>query len=124
MAITLTGIVGNLTHDPELRFTPKGDPVASFSLAINERIKQGNEWVDGKPEWLRCEAWGQLAENIVESVTKGATVIINGRLTTETYRTREGEDRTALKVRCSHVAVDLGRQTARANRQAKAGEER
>lgn len=124
MAITLTGIVGNLTHDPELRFTPKGDTVASFSLAINERIKQGNEWGDGKPEWLRCEAWGQLAENIVESVTKGATVIINGRLTTETYRTREGEDRTALKVRCHHVAVDLGRQTARANRQAKAGEER
>lgn len=116
MSIQLPGVSGNLTADPELRFTPKGDPVASFSLAVNERIRQGNEWVDGKPEFLRVEAWGQLAENVAESLTKGTAVVVQGKLSTEEYRTRDGENRTSLKLRATHIAVDLGRQTAKVTR--------
>lgn len=116
MTFPIAGVTGNLTADPELRFTPKGDPVATFSVAVNERIRQGNEWVDGKPEFLRCEVWGTLAENVAESLTKGCQVIVNGRLGTEQYRDRNGDTQTSVKVRVSHVGVALARQTAQVTR--------
>lgn len=116
MAIPIAGVPGNLTADPDLRFSPKGDPVVTFGVAVNERIRQGNEWVDGKPEFLRCEAWGTLAENIAESLRKGTAVVVSGRLVTERYRDSNGDDRVALKVRISHAGPNLARQTAQLTR--------
>ena len=85
-------VVGNLTNDPELRFTPSGAAVASFTVASSSRYmdKQTNEWNDTDPTYLRCSVWRQYAENVAESLTKGSRVIVTGRLKQRNYETREG----------------------------------
>ena len=86
-------VVGNMTNDPELRFTPSGAAVASFTIATNSRYldKTTNEWKDGDPTYLRCSVWRQYAENVAESLTKGTRVIVSGKLKQRSYETREGE---------------------------------
>ena len=103
--ITVT-VVGNLTNDPELRFTPSGAAVASFTVASSPRVldKATNEWKDGDPVFMRCSVWRQYAENVAESLATGTRVIVTGRLRQRSYETREGEKRTAIDV----VADDIG----------------
>lgn len=111
-------VVGNLTNDPELRFTPSGAAVASFTVASSSRYldKATNEWKDGEPTYLRCSVWRQYAENIAESLTKGTRVIVTGRLKQRSYETREGEKRTVMEVEVDDVGPALRYATAKVNR--------
>jgi len=111
-------VVGNLTNDPELRFTPSGAAVASFTVASSSRYldKATNEWKDGEPTYLRCSVWRQYAENVAESLTKGTRVIVTGRLKQRSYETREGEKRTVMEVEVDDVGPALRYATAKVNR--------
>ncbi len=111
-------VVGNLTNDPELRFTPSGDAVASFTVATSSRYldKKTNEWKDGEPTYLRCSVWRQYAENVAESLTKGTRVMVSGKLKQKSYETREGEKRTVLEVEVEDVGPALRYATAKINR--------
>jgi single-strand DNA-binding protein len=108
-------IVGNLTADPELRFTPSGAAVANWTTAVNRRRfdRQANEWRDEGTDFYRCSAWRELAENVAESLTKGTEVVVVGSIATRDYETREGEKRTVFEVQAEHVGPSLRRQTAR-----------
>lgn len=98
-------IIGNLTADPELRFTPSGAAVANFTVASTPRTfdRQTNEWRDGDAMFLNCAVWRQYAENVAESLTKGMRVIVNGNLKSRQYETREGERRTVFEVDVNEV---------------------
>lgn len=111
-------VVGNLTNDPELRFTPSGAAVASFTVATSSRLldKTTNEWKDGDPTYLRCSVWRQYAENVAESLTKGTRVIVSGRLKQRSFETREGEKRTVMEVEVEDVGPALRYATAKVNR--------
>ncbi|MDR1852585.1 MAG: single-stranded DNA-binding protein [Propionibacteriaceae bacterium] len=115
---TIITVVGNLTRDPELRFTPSGRAVASFSVASTPRSydRQSGEWKDGDPLFLNCSAWGQLGENVAESLAKGSRVIVQGRLTSRTYETREGERRTAMEIQVEEIGPSLRFATAKVQR--------
>ena len=118
---TVLTIVGNLTADPELRFTNSGIPVASFTVASTPRTfdKQANEWKDGEALFLRCSIWRDAAENVAESLTKGARVIVQGRLQQRSYTDKEGNQRTAIDLQVDEVGPSLRYATAtpvRANR--------
>lgn len=103
---TLT-IVGSLTADPELRFTPSGAAVANFTVAANPRFFKDGEWKDGDPLFLRCNIWRQAAENVAESLTRGARVIVTGRLKQRSYETREGDKRTVMELEVDEVGPSL-----------------
>lgn len=119
-------VVGNLTADPELRFTPAGAAVASFTVASTPRRydKTSEEWVDGDPLFLRCSAWRDMAENTSQSLTKGARVIVTGNLKQRSYET-PGGSRTVVELDVDDVGPSLkyasanvtkaGRSQARAN---------
>lgn len=111
-------IVGNLTADPELRFTPAGAPVATFTVASTPRTfdKQSNEWKDGEAMFLACQVWRQQAENVAESLTKGMRVIVQGTLKARSYETREGEKRTVFEVVVEEVGPALKYATAKVTR--------
>ena len=111
-------IIGNLTADPELRFTPSGAAVASFTVASTPRQfdRQTNEWKDGDAMFLNCSVWRQAAENVTESLTKGMRVIVNGRLKSRSYETREGERRTVFEVEVEEVGPSLRYASAKVNR--------
>ena len=102
---TTITVVGNLTADPELRFTASGHAVASFTVASTPRTfdRQANEWKDGDSLYLTCNVWRQYAENVAESLTKGMRVIVQGRLKQRSYETREGEKRTVFEVEVDEV---------------------
>lgn len=102
-------VVGSLTADPELRFTPSGAPVANFTVASNSRNfnRQTQEWEDGTPMFLACSVWRQAAENVAESLTKGMRVVVTGNLKSRSYETREGEKRTVLEVEVDEVGPSL-----------------
>ena len=108
-------IVGNLTNDPELRFTPSGAAVASFTVASSTRVldKQTNEWKDGDTTFLRCNVWRQYAENVAESLQRGSRVIVTGRLRQRTYETREGEKRTVMELEVDEIGPSLRYATAK-----------
>jgi single-strand DNA-binding protein len=112
--VTIT-VIGNLTNDPELRFTPSGAAVARFSVASTPRIldRQTNEWKDGEPLFLSCNIWRQAAENVAESLQKGARVIVSGRLRQRSYETREGEKRTVMELEVDEVGPSLRYATAK-----------
>jgi single-strand DNA-binding protein len=112
--VTVT-IVGNLTNDPELRFTPSGAAVASFTVASTPRFldKNTNEWKDGDALFMRCSAWRQAAENIAESLTRGARVIVTGRLRQRSFETKEGEKRTVVELEVDEVGPSLRYATAK-----------
>ena len=107
-------LIGNLTADPELRFTPNGAAVANFTVASTPRTfdRQTNEWKDGDAMFLNCSVWRQYAENVAESLTKGMRVIVSGRLKSRSYETREGEKRTVFEVDVDEVGPALRYATA------------
>src|SRR5215212_7186035 len=112
---TTITLVGNLTADPELRFTPSGAAVANFTVASTPRTfdRQTNEWRDGDAMFLNCAVWGQAAENVAESLQKGMRVIVQGRLKQRSYETREGEKRTVFEVDVDEVGPSLRSATAK-----------
>src|SRR6201986_1745922 len=115
---TVITVVGNLTADPELRFTPSGAAVASFTVASTPRTldRASNEWKDGEALFLRCSIWRQDAENVAESLTPGSRVIVSGRLKQRSYETREGEKRTVVELEVDEVGPSLRYATAKVNR--------
>ena len=112
--VTIT-VIGNLTDDPELRFTPSGAAVAKFRVASTPRIldRQTNEWKDGDPLFLTCNVWRQAAENVAESLQRGARVIVSGRLRQRSYETREGEKRTVMELEVDEIGPSLKYATAK-----------
>lgn len=106
---TTVTVVGNLTADPELRFTPAGQAVASFTVATNPRHfdKKTGGWVDDEPAFFRCSLWREAAENMTESLRKGMRVIVTGRLVQRSYMTREGDKRTTMEVQAEEVGPSL-----------------
>lgn len=120
---TLT-VVGNLTADPELRFTPSGAAVASFTVASTPRTFDRNtqQWKDGDALFLRCNCWRQMAENVAESLTRGARVMVTGRLKQRSFETRDGDRRTVIEVDVDEIGPSLRYATAKVNRAARSGE--
>jgi single-strand DNA-binding protein len=114
---TLT-VIGNLTADPELRFTPSGAAVANFTVASTPRFldKQSGEWKDGEALFLRCNIWRQAAENVAETLTRGMRVIVSGRLRQRSYETREGEKRTVVELEVDEIGPSLRYATAKVNK--------
>jgi len=115
---TVITVVGNLTDDPELRFTPSGAAVANFTVASTPRTfdKNTNEWKDGDALFLRCSIWRQSAENVAESLTRGMRVIVSGRLRQRSYETKEGEKRTVIELDVDEVGPSLKYASAKVNR--------
>ena len=118
---TVITVVGNLTDDPELRFTPSGAAVAKFRIASTPRMfdKASGEWKDGEPLFLSCNVWRQAAENVAESLTRGTRVIVQGRLRQRSYETREGEKRTVMEIEVDEIGPSLFRATAKVERNGK-----
>ncbi|REE97236.1 single-stranded DNA-binding protein [Thermomonospora umbrina] len=116
-------IVGNLVEDPNLRFTPSGQAVASFRMASTPRFfdKAANEWKDGDSLFLTCNVWRQAAENVAESLQRGMRVIVQGRLKQRSYETREGEKRTVIEVEVDEVGPSLKNATAKVNKTQRQG---
>ena len=116
-------IAGNLVDDPELRFTPAGQPVAKFRVASTPRYldKGTNEWKDGDSLFLTCNVWRQAAENVAESLQRGMRVIVSGRLRQRSYETKEGEKRTVYEVEADDVGPSLRNASAKVNRAARSG---
>lgn len=106
---TTLKIVGNLTADPELKYSASGAAVVNFTVASTPRIfdRQANDWKDGPALFMRCVAWRDLAENIAESLTKGMRVIVDGRLTQRSYEDREGQKRTVIELQIDEVGPSL-----------------
>lgn len=115
---TLITVVGNLTGDPELRFTPSGAAVANFTIASTPRNfdRQTNEWKDGDTLFLNCSVWRQAAENVAESLQRGMRVVAQGRLKARSYETREGEKRTVMELDVEEVGPSLKYATAKVTR--------
>lgn len=116
-------VVGNLTADPELRFTPSGAAVANFTVASTPRTfdRQSNEWKDGEALFLNCSVWRQAAENAAESLTRGMRVIVSGRLKARSYETREGEKRTVFEIDVDEVGPSLKYATAKVQKTSRSG---
>jgi single-strand DNA-binding protein len=117
---TTITLVGNLTADPELRFTPSGAAVANFTVASTPRTfdRQTNEWRDGDAMFLNCAVWRQAAENVAESLQKGMRVIVQGRLRSRSYETRDGERRTVFEIDVDEIGPALRYATAKVTRNA------
>ncbi|MFA1704669.1 single-stranded DNA-binding protein [Mycobacterium intracellulare] len=120
---TTITVVGNLTADPELRFTPSGAAVANFTVASTPRIydRQSGEWKDGEALFLRCNIWREAAENVAESLTRGSRVIVTGRLKQRSFETREGEKRTVVEVEVDEIGPSLRYATAKVNKASRSG---
>ncbi len=120
---TIITVVGNLTADPELRFTPSGAAVANFTVASTPRIfdRQSSEWKDGEALFLRCSIWREAAENVAESLTRGARVIVTGRLKQRSFETKEGEKRTVMEVEVEEIGPSLKYATAKVNKASRGG---
>ena len=120
---TVITVIGNLTGDPELRFTPSGAAVANFTVASTPRTfdRQSNEWKDGDTLFLRCSIWREAAESVAESLTKGTRVIVTGRLVQRSYETREGEKRTVYELQVDEVGPSLRYATAKVNKTQRGG---
>ena len=116
-------IAGNLVDDPELRFTPAGQPVARFRVASTPRFRDNStgEWKDGDSLFLTCNVWRQAAENVAESLTRGTRVIVSGRLRQRSYETKEGEKRTVYEVEVNDVGPSLRNASAKVNKVARNG---
>ena len=112
---TIITVVGNLVDDPELRFTPSGAAVAKFRVASTPRVmdRETNQWKDGEGLFLTCVTWRQMAENVAETLTRGARVIVQGRLKQRNYETREGEKRTVYELDVEEVGPSLKYATAK-----------
>lgn len=115
---TVITVVGNLTADPELRFTPSGAAVANFTVAATPRTfdRQSGEWKDGDALFMRCNVWRQAAENVAETLTRGMRVMVSGRLRQRSFETREGEKRTVVELEVDEVGPSLKYATAKVNK--------
>jgi single-strand DNA-binding protein len=120
---TVITVIGNLTADPELRFTPAGAAVANFTVASTPRMfdRQTNEWKDGEALFLRCSIWREAAENVAESLTRGSRVIVSGRLKQRSFETREGEKRTVVELEVDEIGPSLKYATAKVNKASRSG---
>ena len=120
---TTITVVGNLTDDPELRFTPSGAAVAKFRVASTPRFmdKASGEWKDGEPLFLACNIWRDAAEHVAESLQRGARVIVTGRLRKRSYETREGEKRTVIELEVDEIGPSLRYATAKVQKMARSG---
>jgi single-strand DNA-binding protein len=120
---TIITVVGNLTDDPELKFTPSGAPVANFTVASTPRTfdKQTNEWKDGDALFLRCAAWRQLAENVAESLQKGQRVIVTGALRVRQYERQDGSKGTSVEMNVDEVGPSLKFATAKVTKATRSG---
>jgi single-strand DNA-binding protein len=120
---TIITVVGNLTSDPELRFTPSGAAVANFTIASTPRSfdRQTGEWKDGETLFMRCSVWREAAENVAESLTRGAAVLAQGRLQSRSYETKEGEKRTVTEMQVEEIGPSLRRATAKVTKAQRGG---
>lgn len=120
---TVITIIGNLTADPELRFTPSGAAVANFTVASTPRTfdRQSNEWKDGETLFMRCSVWRDAAENVAESLQRGTRVIASGRLKSRSYETKEGEKRTVVEMDVDEIGPSLRSATAKVNKTQRGG---
>jgi single-strand DNA-binding protein len=120
---TTITVIGNLTDDPELRFTPSGAAVAKFRVASTPRFmdRTSGEWKDGEPLFLACTVWRQAAEHVAESLQRGARVIVSGRLRQRSYETREGEKRTVIELEVDEVGPSLRYATAKVQKMSRSG---
>jgi single-strand DNA-binding protein len=118
---TVITVVGNLTADPELRFTPSGAAVANFTVASTPRTfdRQSGEWKDGDALFLRCNIWRDAAEHAAESLTRGMRVVVQGRLRQRSFETKEGEKRTVVELEVDEVGPSLRYATAKVNKAAR-----
>lgn len=120
---TVITVVGNLTADPELRFTPSGSAVANFTVASTPRFfnRQNQQWEDQEALFLRCSVWRDVAENVTESLIKGSRVIVQGRLKQRSFETREGEKRSVIELEVDEIGPSLRYATAKPNRTSRGG---
>ena len=120
---TVVTIIGNLTNDPELRFTPSGAAVANFTVASTPRAfdRQSNEWKDGETLFMRCSVWREVAENVAESLHRGTRVLVTGRLKSRSYETKEGEKRTVVELEVDELGPSLRYATTKVNRTQRSG---
>ena len=120
---TYITIIGNLTADPEIRFTPSGQAVANFTVAQTPRIfdRTTNSWRDGEALFMRCNIWREAAENVAESLVRGARVIVTGKLVSRTWETREGEKRTTVELQVIEMGPSLRFAIAQVTRNARNG---
>lgn len=116
-------VIGNLTGDPDLRFTPNGAAVANFTIASTPRTfdRNTNEWVDGETLFLRCSLWREQAENLAESLVKGTRVIAQGKLVQRSFETKEGDQRTVVELQVDEVGPSLRYATAQVARTPRSG---
>jgi single-strand DNA-binding protein len=114
-------LVGNLTDDPELRFTPNGAAVANFRLAVTPRVREGDSWKDGETSFFRINVWRQQAENVAETLQKGTRCIVVGRLRTRSWETPEGEKRSVTEVEADEIGPSLKFATAKVERSSRGG---
>jgi len=120
---TVITVIGNLTADPELRFTPSGSAVANFTIASTPRTfdRPSNEWKDGEALFLRASVWREAAENVAETLTKGMRVIAQGRLRSRSYDTKEGERRTVMELEVDEIGPSLRFASAKVTRTQRSG---
>lgn len=120
---TVITIIGNLTNDPELRFTPSGAAVANFTVASTPRTfdRQSNEWKDGETLFMRCSVWRDAAENVAESLQRGTRVLVSGRLRSRSYETKEGEKRTVVEMEVDEVGPSLRYATTKVSKTTRGG---
>ncbi|RJK94170.1 single-stranded DNA-binding protein [Vallicoccus soli] len=120
---TVITVVGNLTDDPELRFTPSGAAVANFTIASTPRTfdRQSNEWKDGDALFLRCSIWRQAAENVAETLQRGMRVVAQGRLRQRSFETKEGERRTVVELEVDEIGPSLRYATAKVQKTSRGG---
>jgi single-strand DNA-binding protein len=114
-------LVGNITDDPELRFTPSGLPVANFTVAVNRRVPKDGGWEDKLEGFFRCSCWRDMAENVAESLQKGARVVVVGRLQQRSWEDQEGNKRSTVEVQVDEVGPSLRWATARPERSQRSG---
>ena len=122
---TVITVVGNLTSDPELRYTQYGLAVANFTIASTPRNfdRASNDWKDGEALFLRCNVWRQVAENVAESLTRGSRVLVSGRLRQRSFDTKEGEKRTVVELEVDEIGPSLRYATAKVNKVSRGGGE-
>ncbi len=116
-------VVGNLTDDPELRFTANGAAVANFRLAVTPRVREGDQWKDGETSFFRVNVWRQQAENVAETLTKGSRCIVVGRLRMRNWETPEGEKRSVTEIEADEIGPSLKFATAKVERSSRGGGE-
>ena len=114
-------VVGNLTDDPELRFTANGAAVANFRLAVTPRMREGDQWKDGETSFFRVNVWRQQAENVAETLTKGSRCIVVGRLRMRNWETPEGEKRSVTEIEADEIGPSLKFATAKVERSSRGG---